>query len=459
MKEPEEKVLSKLCTIAAYLRKRGVPVSTQEVETAYRLYETAKALSSLGCFPLRKIIEAVFLKREEHRILVDEAIAIQEQPMEKIPARRERRVAGVKFREKPRRDNICKRGKTSVTREFIEKASFKELENISLSKLDKKGIKDERSRDKVMAARQLKLLKMYLETENQGYLDMLREEIRVSHKRRGDPSRRDAAATDPRVNALLNCLEKIAYNPEDPKSLVSIAELAGGDVAVSIIEYSLRDKKRRPIAEAVAHKVLSRRGARRKGAAGQWKKTKTNGRLDLRRTMSNIARGMLGEIVYRKREGTPPVILVVDRSDSMRKHASQLLDIASSYFDITENLILFSDSVEVLRVRKTLSKTYFIEKLLDIGFAGYTNITLALRVAGKLARPGSTVVVISDMQQTVRDEPYVRELERLSRKRVKTIIYTLKENIPILRAQAPHNIRFLPLEHRAPGTREYFINL
>ncbi len=459
MRELEEKVLSKLYAIAAYLRKRGVPVSTQEVEIAYRLYETAKALSSLSYFPLKKIVEAVFLKREEHRILIDEAIAIQEQPVEEVLAKRERRVAGVKFREKPKRDTAYKRGKAPVTREFIERASFKELENISLSKLDKKGIKDERFRDKVMAARQLKLLKMYLETENPGYLDMLREEIRVSHKRRGDPSRRDAAATDPRVNALLNCLEKIAYNPEDPRSLVSIAELAGGDMAVSIIEYSLRDKKRRPIAEAVAHKVLSRRGARRKGVAGQWRKTKTNGRPDLRRTMSNIARGMLGEIVYKRREGTPPVILVVDRSDSMRKHASQLLDIASSYFDITENLILFSDSVEILRVRRALSKTYFIEKLLDIGFAGYTNITLALRVAGRLARPGSTVVVISDMQQTVRDEPYVRELERLSRKRVKTIIYTLKENIPILRAQAPHNIRFLPLEHRAPGTREYFINL
>jgi len=283
----------------------------------------------------------------------------------------------------------------------------------------------------------------------------LREELRASNKRRGDRSREDALAGEARQQRLFELLNRFVENPESGRTLLEIAELGGSDVAVKALRYMSKRKNLAFYAEALATRVLTLSGRGRtehgKTITG-WTKSSYGERLDLRKTLLKTVRSQVHEPVYKRRRRVRTATLIVDRSSSMRKAAERVLEIAVSYYPITENLVLFSDDVEVIRITPSLSRRFILERLLSLDFNGYTNISKALRSAERIAKSGSTAILISDMEQTVEDSPYVLEIEKLLRKRVKLVVYTLDEYIPELRRALCKSVVLKPLYKKALDT-------
>ncbi len=413
--EVDASVLSKIHSIALSLRSKGVPVGTQEIETAYKIYENACALSNSNYYPLYRVLEAVFIKRIEHEVLLGYKKNSLNHKIEHVSE-----ISSGKKRLPTRR----------LTESYILSAGFKEIENLSISKLEKLGIKNPIVHKKVSLARQLNFIRKYLETENPGYIDMLREEISSMRKRVGDYSRRDLSNLSFKLRMIEQAVARVAENPKDSRALLSLVELVGEDIAVAALEYSLKHAGSRVLAEAIASKVIGGSGRVKRGR-GFWRKSLT-GKLDLRRTLSNIARGFVGELAFKQRSSRREAIFILDRSDSMRKHASSILRVLAEYYRFIKTLIMFSDKVETMRLCRSISKAYILSKVLSLGFSGYTNVTKALRVAYKLAKPGETVIMVSDLQQTIKDEPFIKEFEKLVERKVKVIVYTTSESIRVL---------------------------
>jgi uncharacterized protein with von Willebrand factor type A (vWA) domain len=144
------------------------------------------------------------------------------------------------------------------------------------------------------------------------------------------------------------------------------------------------------------------------------------------------SRGKIGEVAYRRRRKTANIVLIIDRSDSMRKHADKIVEIASAYLNKASHLVLFSDEVKVTSISSWKSRLYLLDQILDLSFHGYTNITMALRQARRLAKPGSTLVLISDLQQTIKDHSPLKLIEDLGKGGYRIIIYTTKEASRVL---------------------------
>ena len=376
-------IARKLISIANRLRERGIRVGTMEVETALRLYKSAVLLSGYNYYPLSRIIDAVFVKRDYEKAVLDDVLR-------------------------------------NITGETAER------EEAPPSK--KKGVREKgREKPKVYegppsrSRRCLEMLKRYLETENQGYLDMIIDELRL-HERRELREYRVGGEI-----ALEKLLARFALNPRDYNALARIALMEGGEIAILAMRYLSSNRKRR-VAEQIAS-MLSRssRGKRLRFKGGKWEKTYQKERMDIRRTLVLKSRGKIGEIAYKKRRRTTNIVLIVDRSDSMRKHADKIVEIASAYLNKASHLVLFSDEVKVTSISSWKSRLYLFNQILDLSFHGYTNISMALRQARRIAKPGSTLVLISDLQQTIKDSSPLKLIEEMGKSGYKIIIYTTKD--------------------------------
>jgi len=381
-------ITRRLVSIANRLRERGVRVGTMEIETALRLYKAAILLSGYNYYPLSRIIDAVFVKRDYEKAILDDVL---------------RSTVG-----------------ESVERE--EEAPSK-----------KKG-KAERKQEKSRAMggsssrgrRCLEMLKRYLETENQGYLDMIRDELRIDTR---------SEVKEYRVGgeiALEKLIARFALNPRDYSALARIALMEGGETAILAMRH-LSSKRKRRVAEQIASMLAKLSGGRRlRVKGGRWEKTYQRERIDIRRTLVLKSRGKIGEVAYRRRRKTANIVLIIDRSDSMRKHADKIMEIASAYLNKASHLVLFSDEVKVTSISSWKSRLYLLDQILDLSFHGYTNITMALRQARRLAKPGSTLVLISDLQQTIKDHSPLKLIDDLGKGGYRIIIYTTKEASRVL---------------------------
>jgi len=381
-------ITRRLVSIANRLRERGVRVGTMEIETALRLYKAAILLSGYNYYPLSRIIDAVFVKRDYEKAILDDVLR-------------------------------------STVGESVERG-----EEAPSKKKGKAERKQEKSRamggSSLRSRRCLEMLKRYLETENQGYLDMIRDELRIDTR---------SEVKEYRVGgeiALEKLIARFALNPRDYSALARIALMEGGETAILAMRH-LSSKRKRRVAEQIASMLAKLSGGRKlRVKGGRWEKTYQRERIDIRRTLVLKSRGKIGEVAYRRRRKTANIVLIIDRSDSMRKHADKIVEIASAYLNKASHLVLFSDEVKVTSISSWKSRLYLLDQILDLSFHGYTNITMALRQARRLAKPGSTLVLISDLQQTIKDHSPLKLIEDLGKGGYRIIIYTTKEASRVL---------------------------
>ncbi len=381
-------IARRLVSIANRLRERGVKVGTMEIETALRLYKAAILLSGYNYYPLSRIIDAVFVKRDYEKAILDDVLR-------------------------------------STVGESVERG-----EEAPSKKKGKAERKQEKSRamggSSSRGRRCLEMLKRYLETENQGYLDMIRDELRIDTRSEVKEYRVGGEIT------LEKLIARFALNPRDYSALARIALMEGGETAILAMRH-LSSKRKRRVAEQIASMLAKLSGGRRlRVKGGKWEKTYQRERIDIRRTLVLKSRGKIGEVAYRRRRKAANIVLIIDRSDSMRKHADKIVEIASAYLNKASHLVLFSDEVKVTSISSWKSRLYLLDQILDLSFHGYTNITMALRQARRLAKPGSTLVLISDLQQTIKDHSPLKLIEDLGKGGYRIIIYTTKEASRVL---------------------------
>jgi uncharacterized protein with von Willebrand factor type A (vWA) domain len=381
-------IARRLVSIANRLRERGVKVGTMEIETALRLYKAAILLSGYNYYPLSRIIDAVFVKRDYEKAILDDVLR-------------------------------------STVGESVERG-----EEAPSKKKGKAERKQEKSRamggSSSRGRRCLEMLKRYLETENQGYLDMIRDELRIDTRSEVKEYRVGGEIT------LEKLIARFALNPRDYSALARIALMEGGETAILAMRH-LSSKRKRRVAEQIASMLAKLSGGRRlRVKGGKWEKTYQKERIDIRRTLVLKSRGKIGEVAYRRRRKAANIVLIIDRSDSMRKHADKIVEIASAYLNKASHLVLFSDEVKVTSISSWKSRLYLLDQILDLSFHGYTNITMALRQARRLAKPGSTLVLISDLQQTIKDHSPLKLIEDLGKGGYRIIIYTTKEASRVL---------------------------
>jgi len=149
-------------------------------------------------------------------------------------------------------------------------------------------------------------------------------------------------------------------------------------------------------------------------------KTSVRGRLDVRSTMYKWIR-LDDELVFRRHRRIHRVIGVVDVSGSMARFSLWSILSLAVVLPVVSRIILFTD--RVYQYNPPLKKTIpllagFLEKLYSEGFKGYTNISEALRQAGRVAAgTGSkTILLFSDLKQTIPgEEPWVVAKELVNR--------------------------------------------
>ncbi len=135
------------------------------------------------------------------------------------------------------------------------------------------------------------------------------------------------------------------------------------------------------------------------------------GRLDVRMSIYGILRYSTNPLVYSRKKRAALVNLALDSSGSMIEYSAWALGVASIFPRHLRRLVIFSHEARVYE--GPFTRTSFVTALLEAEFRGLTNISRALRL---LDVPGvRRLVVITDLKQTVDDEPVESVVRALSR--------------------------------------------
>ncbi|MCE4600548.1 MAG: VWA domain-containing protein [Desulfurococcales archaeon] len=133
------------------------------------------------------------------------------------------------------------------------------------------------------------------------------------------------------------------------------------------------------------------------------------GRIDVRRSIYGSIRYAPRPIVYLKRKKTSRISLALDSSGSMLDYSTWAIAVASLFPRHLQRLVVFSHDTIVHE--GPFTKREFIRALFDADFTGFTNISKALLQANV---PGvKKMIVITDLRQTIRDEPVEEVVARL----------------------------------------------
>ncbi|WP_440060060.1 VWA domain-containing protein [Thermogladius sp. 4427co] len=162
-----------------------------------------------------------------------------------------------------------------------------------------------------------------------------------------------------------------------------------------------------------------RKGVRIRGR----RRRASSGRLDLRSSLYNLIR-LNYRLVFRNIPRKRNITALIDVSGSMLRYSIWTLIALASMIGFVDKIVLFWDEVEMIKppARKTEIVVYrFLNRVYNLRFRGYTNISKALR-ASRFLSTGRIVVLVSDLQQTVEDvEPWV-EASRLIDKGIRVIV-------------------------------------
>lgn len=130
------------------------------------------------------------------------------------------------------------------------------------------------------------------------------------------------------------------------------------------------------------------------------------GDVDPRATLYNFVR-MNYAIKYRLHTRVGESIVVIDVSGSMFTHALWAVMSLATLILRAEYVVFFSSKSCVIRVRGiTRWIAYkFLKKVLEEGFGGYTDLESGLRTALRNSRGKTSIIVISDLKQTLPGDP------------------------------------------------------
>ncbi len=157
---------------------------------------------------------------------------------------------------------------------------------------------------------------------------------------------------------------------------------------------------------------------------GRYKYSRTYGRVAVKKTIYNYVRGNY-DIIRKHREKQLRVIAVVDISGSMLRYSLWAILALTSILPIVKTVVLFSDKTYVSKPPSSFSKPLiigYLEKIFREGFKGYTNISRAFREVGRVASGNETVIVFSDLEQTVKDTNPWDEAYRLLESKCRRLI-------------------------------------
>jgi uncharacterized protein with von Willebrand factor type A (vWA) domain len=259
----------------------------------------------------------------------------------------------------------------------------------------------------------------YLETGNEGWRDMAVDEAeraialaaRASGARAGsaDPSRAESIAR------LALTVASLASGPGEAAAAETVYARLGPAEAIRVIKaaYSrATDEEARRLLAASLERMLTRL-ASREGLRllPRWRLSEARGRVDVRRSVYRLVRSSPRPIVFRERERAARISLALDVSGSMIDYSSWALTVATLFARNIERIVMFSHVVRV--VEGPLKARELAEVLLSTEFRGLTNISAALREAA--AGGSRRIVVVSDLKQTVDDEPVASVVERVAR--------------------------------------------
>lgn len=428
----------RITKIANAMRDMGTKIGTDQIERAIRLYRTAKTLSQYSYFPLFKVLEGVFVKKkndfiklekaflsaEEKRSLGSESPRIVDDYRRKIRSNKSINVAG-------------KKEKTEL--------SWKEVEKLSMKKLKRMKLDTTENVEKLNIYRLVETLWNYYRTGNHGYIEMLEDQLaKNSQKRKGIYDNKEGLSIGKRYNLVEKAVEKLVVNPEDPHALAILSNEIGEKFAIDVIRFLILSGKK-SLAEHLSSKFISVAVSRTR--EGKKRTREKTSRLDLRKMLFLSMRSNYPVPIYVDQKKSRGVVVLVDKSDSMRKHYAEAVMLVASLFYSIRKIYLFDEDIKPISLKRWHSKRYLIEEIIKSGVSGYTNITRALKKLENTLRPGDHLIVISDMEQTIADESYITAINRLEKKNVKITLFTIEKHISQLKQLLDPGVKIYPMDY------------
>ncbi|WP_434731834.1 VWA domain-containing protein [Thermogladius sp. KZ2Tp1] len=303
---------------------------------------------------------------------------------------------------------------SSLYRDSRLRSRMSPLSPLSLAGLTSVEKLDDTARNKALLGKALRHYLNYVVTGDQA-----ERQAALYYAGRVEP-----AALEPQHRAIL---EKILS--DDQRLLLHLVSKVYPDDTLELVSMKLSDVfSTRGLdyvvlerAIKLSYRVFER--ARRGVPVGGRKVRSARGRLDVRSTLFNYTRfnyRMVFEDLPRKRS----ITAVVDVSGSMLRYSMWTLVALASVIELVDKVVLFWDRTEVVRppVKKTRPLIYrFLERVYTQRFKGYTNISQAIRVTVS-SRPGRLVVLVSDLQQTVRDVDPWLEVQSLIDRGIRVVV-------------------------------------
>ncbi|MCE4625665.1 MAG: VWA domain-containing protein [Desulfurococcales archaeon] len=328
---------------------------------------------------------------------------------------------------------LAKYRKMLTPDEFLELLSMSDPRNFWA--LPSRGLGSAKGRlieAAVNAAKALREARLYLDTHEEGRADMAHYYAdKAEALLEGAGGVRLGRVNESSVKAIIAEARRLVALAEGtgggltPARLDSAVAALGLADAVKMLKalYSrASSEEQRRIIIMSMEKILAR-AASRSGLLPTSKRVYNTkrGRLELRRTIYNILRRKPEPIVFVSRAKSNPVALGVDVSSSMIEYSSWAIAVASMFSRHVEKLVFFSH--EVQSYTGPFSKRDMARLLLEAEFGGRTNISAALRVLSERVA-ARRVVLVSDLAQTVEDEPPWLVVSSLRARGIKPVFIT-----------------------------------
>ncbi len=130
------------------------------------------------------------------------------------------------------------------------------------------------------------------------------------------------------------------------------------------------------------------------------------GRISTRHTLLNLVRLKSRPVSVLKYRKLKSIVLVIDKSGSMKDYAIATLLSASALIPLVKRVVFFDENVYVVNTLSRSNIRRLFELVLSTRFSGYTNIISALKEATK-GTSVSKLILVSDLEQTIK--PYSGE--------------------------------------------------
>ncbi len=418
--------------IGTTLRTRGIQYTIHDLETIVRLY---KAASYLGIsIPVEKLVLTVLAKNPESEHNLKRRLT--------IPNSNSRYTLAGKVTHKSLKQSSFR--KTKNHKNYNSLKSYSMGKKSSIATLNEPSSRDRLRQSHIPDLNKdvielLNYTKKFLESENEGYLDMIEERLSTLTKRSSSDT---GKGREPGIGVkrgyankvFYESLKKLVENPKSHDAILGIAYAYGHFLAPYIVKYitgrRFGDRNSAKIlryigmkySRKMAKQVLERNLIIYSGHT--FKRTK---KVSLRYTIFNYARLKIGQITYKEPRHKNDFLIILDRSDSMKKYSENIIRILLAIFDKSGFIITFSDSIKKYSLKNAVKTPLILQNILSEGFHGYTDVIKALKEGIRHARR-KTVIIISDFEQTIEtNERIGMHLYRLITVANKVVIYTTPE--------------------------------